>query len=140
MTTKTYSELIRLKTFEERFEYLKLVGEIGARTFGGSRYLNQRLYNSPEWKKVRHLVLLRDEASDLGIPDMPIFYGAQIHHIEPITIDDITNNRVAKIFGLDNLVTCSTETHRALHYGGTPSTPLLIKRERNDTTPWKRQY
>ena len=92
MTKKSYSELVQIKTFEDRYKYLKLSGSIGSQTFGFDRYLNQKFYKSLEWKKVRDFVIVRDNGCDLGCPDKPIFGKILIHHMNPITREDISNN------------------------------------------------
>lgn len=134
---KTYSELILLPTFEERFEYLRLNGTVCEETFGMSRYINQTLYRSYEWKKIRDKVILRDNGCDLGIEDRMIYRDILIHHIEPITLDDIIN-RDSKVFDLDNLIATSKQTHNAIHYG---TLDLLmtapVERTANDTAPWR---
>lgn len=134
---KSYSELIKLRTFDERFAYLKLDGIIGEATFGGHRYLNQLLYQTPEWKRTRLEVILRDDGCDLAHGDYIITGSIYIHHINPITIDDIIRRRPC-IFDLENLVSCSYKTHNALHYGN-EETPYMkpAERSRNDTCPWK---
>lgn len=137
--SKSYQELISLPTFEERFEYCKLKAGVGDMTFAGHRYLNQLLYRSSEWKTVRRDVIARDMANDLAHPDRPIVKGIYIHHLNPITIDDI-ENRSSKIFDLDNLVCVSFDTHQAIHYGDEklliPTKPT--ERRPNDTCPWKK--
>ena len=135
---KKYSKLITLPTFEERFEYLKLKGGVGIATFGPERYINQTLYWSATWQEVRRDVIIRDNGCDLAIPDRPIQRGVFIHHIEPITVEDILQRR-KKVFDLDNLITVSFATHQAIHYGSmdslTPSQP--IERKPNDQAPWR---
>lgn len=135
---KTYSKLIKLPTFEERFEYLKLSGAVGLETFGAERYLNQTLYWSAEWKRVRRDVIIRDNGCDLGIEDRPIQRGVFVHHINPITTEDVVQRR-KKVFDPDNLITVSFATHQAIHYGDkellTPSRP--IERKPNDQAPWR---
>lgn len=134
---KTYSQMILLNTFDERFDYLKLSGSVGEETFGYSRYLNQTLYRSPEWKQIRRDVILRDHGCDLAIPGYEINGKILVHHINPITLKDI-EERNPKIFDMNNLVTVSFMTHQALHYG---SKELIIhdpiERTPNDTCPWK---
>lgn len=135
---RTYSELILLPTFEERFEYLKLGGKIGTNTFGFERYLNQGFYNSAEWKQVRDKVILRDMGCDLGIADTEIHGRIIIHHMNPVTIADI---RLASdiLTNPEFLVCVSHNTHNAIHYG---SRELLsesyVPRSANDTCPWKK--
>lgn len=114
--TKSYSHLITLPTFEERFEYLSIGGKVGEMTFGSRRYLNQVLYTSDAWRSVRDEVIIRDEACDLAVPGMDIGGLVYIHHINPITIEDIRERR-PHIFDLDNLVCASRRTHEAIHYG-----------------------
>lgn len=134
---KSYRELIRLKTFEERYEYLKLGGRVGIETFGFDRYLNQVLYHSGEWRDFREEVLIRDEGCDLGISDREIFNRPLIHHINPLTIENI-ENRDDCIFDFDNVITTIHNTHQAIHYG---NESLLIRlpidRKKGDTTLWK---
>lgn len=135
---RCYSDLIHIPTFEERFEYLNLVGAVGESTFGSKRYLNQILYQTDEWKYIRNEIIIRDNCCDLGIPGREIFTRATVHHIDPITIDDILN-RSDKIFDPDNLITTADMTHKAIHYG---NINLLhkdpIPRSQNDTCPWRR--
>lgn len=134
---KTYSELILLPTFAERFQYLKLKGAVGKETFGKSRYLNQLLYRSPEWKRVRRDVVIRDGGCDLGVADCPIDGRVYIHHMNPITEDDILN-RNPKIFDPDNLISVSFRTHQAIHYGSDEMMKELefIERMPGDTKLW----
>lgn len=135
---KTYAELVAFDKFEDRFKYLQLSGQVAGATFGSHRYLNQMLYKMPEWRSVRRDVIIRDNACDLAHPDYDLgSRAAYIHHINPITIDDILE-RNPKIFDLDNLITTSFQTHQAIHYG---SEDLLLKipedRRPNDTAPWR---
>lgn len=135
---KTYQELITLDTFEERYEYLKDTKRVGDSTFGFSRCLNQALYNSEEWKTIRRKVILRDDGNDLGIPGHQIQRNAIIHHINPITEKDIIE-RSSKVFDLNNLITVSDKTHKAIHYGTADNlTKAPIARTANDTCPWKK--
>lgn len=135
---KSYIELITYDSFADRFKYLKLSGSVGKETFGKSRYLNQLLYRSPEWKDVRRKVIIRDNGSDLGVIDCPIPGNVLIHHINPITEEDILN-RNPKIFDLNNLISVSFRTHQAIHYGSDDILKgfELIERTPNDQTPWK---
>lgn len=136
---KTYSELSKLKTFEERFEYLRLNGQVGKDTFGFDRIFNQIFYRSIEWKRVRDQVILRDNGCDLGIPGHEI-YGQRIliHHMNPISLEDI-EKRTEILMNPEYLITTIHNTHNAIHYG---DENLLIKlpreRTKNDTCPWKR--
>lgn len=138
-TFKTYSELITLPTFEERFEYLKLDGVVGKETFGFDRYLNQRFYqNDIEWKRVRDFVIMRDCGCDLGIDNREIHGKIIVHHINPISKDDIIY-RTKKLLDPENLVCTIKSTHDAIHYG---DENLLMKgpveRKQNDTCPWRK--
>lgn len=134
---KTYSELIRLATFEERFRYLRLSGGVGYETFGFDRYLNQKFYASTEWKRVRDAVILRDNGCDLGVSDRIIGGKVLIHHMNPLTRDDILN-RNDKLMNPEFLICVSHATHNAIHYG---SEDLLVttppERKPNDTCPWR---
>lgn len=134
---KSFSELIKLKTFEERFEYLKLKGNVGASTFGYDRYLNQILYTSNRWQeRVRNKIIIRDLGCDLGIEGYEIFGKIIIHHINPLSINDLrTQNE--DIFNPEFLITTSFRTHQALHYGSITSLDFKpILRAKNDTSPW----
>ena len=135
---RTYSELITIPTFEERFKYLKLNGSVGLETFGHDRYLNQILYNSPEWRRFRPEIIVRDNGCDLACEGYEIFGKILIHHINPITAQDILN-RNSKVFDPENVITTVHNTHNAIHYG---DKNLLItepiERSRNDTCPWKK--
>lgn len=135
---KSYDLMSRLITFEERFNYLKLDGSVGMLTFGGHRYLNQEFYRSKRWKSIRRSVIIRDDGCDLGHMDHPIRGPIFIHHIEPITISDIINEK-PKVFDLNNLVSVSFRTHNALHYGddGYLNEVEVITRMPNDTIPWR---
>lgn len=138
MMTKKYNELIQFETFEDRFEYLKMQGDVGQETFGFDRYLNQKFYKSEEWKKVRNDVIVRDKGNDLGIKDREIKENIIVHHINPITPDDI-KNKEPWILDPENLICVSLDTHNALHYGDAsllPSTDITIRKP-NDTSPWK---
>ena len=135
---KCYSELITIPTFEERLEYLLLHGSVGKDTFAWERYLNQILYKSSEWKKVRREVILRDAACDLACDGYEIPRRALIHHINPITVDDV---RLARpiVFDMENLITTTLNTHEIIHYGNLQDIQNLTMAERlpDDTTPWR---
>lgn len=134
---KTYSEMIRLPTFEERFEYLKCGGTIGVQTFGGHRYLNQALYRSYEWRKFRREVILRDNGFDLGCEGFLIDGCIYIHHINPITINDLLS-RNSCVFDMENVISVSLQTHNALHYSeDCPRSNKPATRRPNDTCPWR---
>lgn len=136
--TRSYAELITIPSFEDRFEYLKIKGNVGEVTFGSQRYLNQMLYRNPQWKSIRNKVIIRDNGCDLAHPDYEINgQAAYIHHINPITIDDIVNEN-PKIFDLNNLITTTFQTHQAIHYGSRDILLLNpIERKPNDTCPWR---
>lgn len=134
---KTYSELITIPTFEERFEYLKLDGQVGVETFGFNRYLNQAFYKSDEWLSIRDYVITRDNGCDLGVEGYEIYGRILIHHINPITKDDIVH-RSKSLLDPENLITTVKRTHDAIHYGD--SNLLMrapIERRKNDTCPWR---
>lgn len=134
---RTYSELIQLKTFEERFEYLKLDGIVGRETFGFDRYLNQIFYTSIEWKKFRRDIILRDNGCDLAIPGLDIVGKIFIHHLNPIIKEDILN-RTEYLMNPEFVVCSSKLTHDAIHYGDSDLLPKgPIERKRNDTCPWR---
>ena len=138
MTIKTYSELIELPTFIERYRYLRLSGRVGKDTFGFDRYLNQNFYRSIEWKRVRDQVIVRDNGCDLGIEDRQIAGKILIHHMNPITDKDILN-LTDILLNPEYLICVSHITHNAIHYG---DESLLITeptvRTKYDTCPWKR--
>ena len=137
MSIKTYSELITIPTFEERFEYLQLKGSVGKDTFGYDRYLNQVLYRSPEWKRLRNQIIIRDNGCDLACDGYDVYGKVLIHHLNPITVEDVLA-RSRKVFDPDNLVCVSHSTHNAIHYG---DVDLLVTgpiiRTKNDTCPWR---
>lgn len=135
---RSYSELILFKTFEERYQYLKLGGIVGNETFGVDRYLNQILYRSEEWKRVRREVIIRDCGRDLGLDGFDIHGRIIVHHMNPITIDDVVKRR-PHIFDPEYLISTSHNTHNAIHYGDESLLILApIERTKNDTCPWKR--
>lgn len=134
---RRYSELIRIPTFAERFEYLKLVGFVGKDTFGFDRYLNQKFYHSDPWRSLRNEIIIRDNGCDLGIPGREIEEGIIIHHMNPVNLDDIVNY-TEYLTNPDYLICVSDRTHKAIHYGN--GDKLLrdpIRRSRFDTCPWK---
>lgn len=138
MRIRTYSELITLPTFEERYRYLRLNGRVGEDTFGFDRWLNQRFYKDPEWLRVRDEVIVRDNGCDLAIPGREIHSRILIHHMNPITKEDILQ-RSRYILDPEYLICTIKNTHDAIHYG---DEDLLIKapveRAPNDTCPWRR--
>ena len=135
---RTYSELITLPTFEERYRYLKLNGRVGEDTFGFDRYLNQIFYKSKEWLDVRDYVIVRDGGCDLGMPDREIFGKILVHHMNPIRQEDILR-RSKWLLDPEYLICTIKNTHDAIHYG---DESLLIlaptERKKNDTCPWRR--
>lgn len=136
---RTYSELSKLKTFRERYEYLKIDGVVGEETFGFDRYINQMFYKSEEWKRIRNYVITRDNGCDLGIPDRKIVDSViLVHHMNPITKEDIINKNEI-LLDPEYLITTIKPTHDAIHYGDESLLAEdLIIRSKNDTCPWKR--
>jgi hypothetical protein len=133
---RTYSELRQLETFEERYHYLELKGVLGQATFGFDRWINQRFYRSPEWKYVRNRVIIRDNGCDLGILGFEIFSGLIIHHMNPLTVNDLKIGD-ERIINPNFLITTSLQTHNAIHYGDQNLLPRgPIVREAGDTTLW----
>lgn len=135
---RTYSELITLPTFEERLKYLQLEGSVGKDTFGYDRYLNQLFYKTAEWKRLRQDLIIRDNGCDLGVEGREIYGRIIIHHLNPITKDDIVR-RTEYLLNPEFLICTTHNTHNAIHYG---DESLLItspvERSKNDTCPWKR--
>lgn len=141
MNIKTYSQVIQLPTFEERFRYLKLSGRIGEDTFGFDRHINQRFYKSKEWLRVRDFVIVRDNGCDLGIRDREIPEGMKItiHHMNPIDVKDIVDVS-DYLLNPEYLISTSDITHKAIHYGDETLliSSRLTERTMNDTCPWRR--
>ena len=133
---KTYTELCELRTYNERYEYLKLTRAVGEETFGYDRYLNQVLYTSLLWRGIRNRVIIRDNGCDMGLNDYPIPGRIIVHHINPITLKDI-DERSPILFDPNNLVCVSHDTHNAIHYGVQEYTREMIERKPNDTIPWR---
>lgn len=137
MMNKSYSELIRLPTFIERYNYLRLKGKVGDATFGFNRYLNQELYHSDDWYSFRDSIIIRDNGCNLGSVGFDISGSITIHHINPITYDDVIN-RSYKIFNPENAISTDDRTHKAIHYGDEKLLILPpIERTKNDTCPWR---
>lgn len=133
---RTYAELRRLETFEERFEYLKLGGITGQQTFGFDRWVNQRFYKSWEWKRARDYVITRDNGCDLGIPGYEIYSGLLVHHMNPISMDDIEHGE-DWIIDPNFLITTSLQTHNAIHFGDESLLPRgPVERKPGDTKLW----
>lgn len=140
MSIKTYSELITFPTFEERYRYLRLSGSVGEATFGFDRYLNQIFYRSQRWKDIRDYVIIRDSGCDLGVEGYEIYGRILIHHMNPITVNDIERESEF-LLDPEYLITTVHSTHNAIHYG---DESLLItapiERRPNDTCPWIKNY
>ena len=135
--SKSYSELMEFESFEERFEYLQLHQRVGDPTFGYDRHINQVLYKLQRWLAVRDEVIVRDDGCDLGIEGRPILTTIIVHHIDPISVEDILNDD-PKVWDLDNLICTAKKTHDAIHFSNISILPHLPKpRTRNDTCPWK---
>lgn len=133
---RTYSELETLSTFAERYDYLSLSSTIGAATFGFDRWINQRFYTSREWKSVRDLVIVRDNGCDLGIPGFEIHEQVLVHHINPITAEEITHSN-QRIIDPEYLITTCFETHNAIHFGVESKVPrVVVERQPGDTDLW----
>ena len=134
---KRYSELIRYDTFIDRYHYLNLVGQVGIETFGLDRYLKQTLYRSSRWRRTRNQVILRDNGCDLGMEGFDIADRIIVHHINPLTVQDIEED-VDEIYDPEFLICCSFDTHNAIHYGDERLLPQLpVERRPGDTCPWK---
>jgi hypothetical protein len=136
MRNRSYRELRRLDTFDERFEYLSLKANVGDSTFGFDRYINQQFYTSKEWRDVRQTVIARDLGCDLGVDGYEIFEKVIIHHMNPMTVDDISHSD-SSILDPDNLITTTHNTHNAIHYGDkTLLRQPLVERQVGDTRLW----
>lgn len=131
--------MMQLETYSERLEYLKLNGVVGRDTFGHGRYLNQRFYASPEWKKFRRDIILRDKGYDLAIEDDDylIFGKILIHHINPIKFENLRDGDVSGLLDPNNVICVSDRTHRAIHYSMEPREVIFTERYENDTCPWR---
>ena len=137
MSIKTYSELILLPTFEERFKYLQLNGRVGDDTFGFDRYINQNFYRSAEWKRIRDLVIMRDNGCDLALEGYEIYGRILIHHMNPITVKDVELS-TEYLMNPEYLICVTHNTHNAIHYGDEKLiTKGPVVRTKNDTCPWK---
>ena len=134
---RTYRELKSFTSFEERYQYLKLSGRVGEKTFGFDRILNQLLYSSPRWKRTRDDIIIRDMGCDLGIEGFELEGRILVHHMNPISLEDIEEEN-DDIFNPEFLICNSLNTHNAIHYGDeTKLIRLPVARTRNDTCPWK---
>lgn len=135
---RTYSELLTFKTFKDRFDYAKLNGQVCDSTFGSKRYLNQGFYHSKEWKDFKKRILIRDDGCDLAVPGREINSRIYIHHLNPISIDDILEGRYDLLLDENTVVCVSFDTHQAIHYSDEKILPRVIEpRTMNDTCPWK---
>lgn len=135
---RTYTELLKFETFEERYRYLRLDGKVGEETFGFDRWLNQKFYKDPEWLAIRNEVIVRDNGCDLGIKDREIYSRIIIHHMNPITKNDIIK-RSDFLLNPEYLICTSKSTHDAIHYGDEGLLfRMPVERRRNDTCPWRR--
>lgn len=135
MKIRTYSELIRFETFEDRYHYLKLNGIVGRRAFGFDRWMNQRFYQSTEWKSVRRHVIVRDNGCDLGVPGYEIYSGLLIHHMNVVSLEDLDEGNM--VLDPDYLITTSLQTHNAIHYSDESLLPRgPVVRRAGDTTLW----
>lgn len=136
MRVRSYSELRRFSTFEERFAYLSLKGEVGKATFGFDRWINQQFYRSREWQQVRDLVIVRDEACDLGIPGYDIHSRLMIHHLNPVTPEDLIRGE-EWVLDPEYLITTTHRTHNAIHYGDESLIRRApVERRPGDTKLW----
>ena len=136
MISRSYSELVKLQTFSERYNYLRLVGQVGSTTFGFDRYLNQSFYTSRDWRQVRHAVIARDAGCDLGLEGYEIFDRVYVHHMNPLTKKQVLAAD-ENMFDLEHLISCTLNTHNAIHYGDTNSLVRLPPERRpGDTTLW----
>lgn len=133
---RTIAELQRLETFEERFHYLSLAGQVGASTFGFDRYINQQFYRSSQWRRMRQDIIARDEGCDLGLPGYEIFDKIIIHHMNPMTVDDVVDGSESILD--PNVLICVTHaTHNAIHYGDINQLPRKFEpRKAGDTSLW----
>lgn len=136
MKIRTYAELTTIPNYQGRLNYLKLDGTVGVDTFGFDRVFNQQFYRSQEWKRVRRIVIARDLGCDLGLDDYEIIGRLYVHHMNPITIDDISKSTPI-LLNPNFLITVSQDTHNFIHYGREQTIPSLIERSANDTCPWK---
>lgn len=138
MIKRSYEELRLLPSFLERFEYLRLKGAVGESTFGFDRYINQAFYRSKEWKDMRHFIISRDNGNDLGVPGYEIHDAITIHHMNPMTVDAITEGSL-DILDPDNLISVTHNTHNAIHYSDASRLAQpMVERRPNDTIAWRR--
>ena len=135
---RTYTELLNLDSFEDRYRYLQLGGSVGNQTFGSDRYLNQIFYRSDEWKSLRDKIIVRDNGCDLGVEGREIYGRIYIHHMNPIMVDDVVHQSDF-LLNPEYLITTCFDTHQAIHYGNEDFLTFApVERTKNDTCPWKR--
>lgn len=136
MMSRTYAQLRRFQSYEERFTYLSLEGQVAQATFGRDRWMNQDFYHSAEWKRVRQMVILRDDGCDLGVPGYEIYDQLVVHHINPLSPQDFRDGAILAL-DLNNLITTTHRTHNAIHYGDESQLPRqLVQRTPGDTRLW----
>jgi hypothetical protein len=136
---RSYSELVSYSTFEDRFRYLSLRGQVGEATFGSDRWLNQQFYTSRQWRNLRDFIIVRDEGCDMGVPGYEILARPIVHHINPLTVDDIVQGTDAAL-DPENLILVSHTTHNAIHYGDASLLPKpYVPRAPGDTLLWSRR-
>ena len=136
MMVRTYTQLRKIPEFLDRYEYLRLAGVVGQETFGIDRYVNQQLYSSSTWERIRDKVIIRDGGCDLGVPEYEIHSRIYVHHMNPITLDDILNNH-PHVYDLEFLICTSLTTHNAIHYGNEQTlNQLPVERKPGDTKLW----
>lgn len=134
---RSYTELCIFETFEERFEYLMLKGEVGEELFGYARYLNQEFYHGGEWQDIRQRIIIRDKGNDLGVPGWKIVGNIYVHHMNPVTLEQLKNNDPC-LLDPENLISCSFKTHQAITLGDPLLLPQpIVIRRPNDTCPWR---
>lgn len=136
---KSYSELLLIDDYLERYKYLKIGGQVGLATFGSDRWLNQHFYRSPEWLSFRDSIIIRDNGCDLAFFGLDIHGPIYVHHINPITVEDVINWNVAVLLNPENAISTAFNTHQAIHYGDESLLPLdfLTERRPFDTAPWR---
>jgi len=135
MTTRCYRELVQFDNFFDRYDYLVLGGTVGRSTFGFDRYLNQEFYRSREWRSVREQVIIRDGGCDLGVPGYEVYSDILVHHMNPISAEDIIHDE-SWILDPEYLITTTLKTHNDIHYGNEPPRPLIVERVPGDTKLW----
>lgn len=136
MLSRRYSELVRFSSFEDRFEYLRLGGGVGRATFGFDRYLNQAFYGSREWDDVRNYVIVRDNGCDLAVAGYEIGISPLIHHMNPMTVEDLVNKE-SWILDPEFLITTTHDTHNSIHFGApSPYPKVVTHRTPGDTKLW----